>query len=142
MAFHKQQFKDLIERVLKDNDLYSSEATDLLLGTAAVESAFGTYLRQLKGPALGVFQMEPATFNWLQGVFEDHYVYISTKFPSDMEYDLKLAILMARLRYRVDRQAIPKTLMGQAEYWKRVYNTPLGAGTPEKYLKAWEKYVA
>ena len=141
MAFNKNQFKDLIERVLKEYDLYSPEAVDLLLGTAAVESNFGTYLKQVKGPAVGVFQMEPDTFDWLQGVFQNRFHYISTTFPSDMEHDLKLSILMARLRYLVDRQAIPKTLQGQAEYWKRIYNTHLGAGTPEKYIKAWNTYV-
>lgn len=141
MAFNKEQFKDLIERVLKEYDLYSPEAVDLLLGTAAVESQFGTYLRQLNGPALGVFQMEPATFDWLQGAFDHRFKFLQLKTAKHMEYDLRLAILMARLRYKVDRLAIPKTLEGQAAYWKRVYNTPKGAGTEAKYLKAWERYV-
>ena len=39
-------------------------------GTAAVESRMGTYLRQIGGPALGIWQVEPATHldcwdNWL-----------------------------------------------------------------------------
>lgn len=141
MAFNKKQFKDLIERVLKEYDLYSPEAVDLLLGTAAVESQFGTYLRQLNGPAIGVFQMEPATFDWLQGVYQYRFKYLQLKTAQHLEYDLWLAILMARLRYTVDRLDIPKTLEGQAAYWKRVYNTPKGAGTEAKYLKAWERYV-
>jgi hypothetical protein len=36
-------------------------AADLLMATAAVETALGTYLLQIKGPARGVFQVEPAT---------------------------------------------------------------------------------
>ena len=62
MAFNCLQFRDLITRVLKEVALYSPAAVNLLLGTAAQESGFGTYLRQVKGPALSVFQIEEATF--------------------------------------------------------------------------------
>ncbi|KAF0118141.1 MAG: hypothetical protein FD149_866 [Rhodospirillaceae bacterium] len=42
--------------------LHSPAAEALLLGTAIQESRLGTYLRQTGGgPALGVYQMEPAT---------------------------------------------------------------------------------
>src|SRR5215469_8912658 len=40
---------------------YSLVAEDLLMATAAVESGLGSRLVQLGGPALGVFQIEPAT---------------------------------------------------------------------------------
>ena len=44
--------------------LVSQEAENLLMGTAAQESALGEYIRQLgNGPALGIFQMEPETFD-------------------------------------------------------------------------------
>jgi len=65
MSFNVAQFKTLIERVLSelDPDLASPVAVKLLLGTAAQESRFGTFLHQLGGgPAKGAFQMEPATF--------------------------------------------------------------------------------
>ena len=63
MGYDRDQFEDLIKRVLRGQNLPRKQsAIDLLLGTAAQESAFGTYLRQVNGPALGAFQMEPATF--------------------------------------------------------------------------------
>ena len=56
-----KQLKELIERVLRKVNLYSDAAVDLLMLTAAQESACGKYIRQLgNGPALGIFQMEPA----------------------------------------------------------------------------------
>jgi hypothetical protein len=62
MAFDKKQFRDLIQRTLQDLGMHSESAVNLLLGTAAQESQFGTYFRQIGGgPALGVFQMEPDT---------------------------------------------------------------------------------
>ena len=43
---------------------YQSDSADLLsLCTAAIESDCGYYIKQLNGPALGVWQMEPATHN-------------------------------------------------------------------------------
>lgn len=40
---------------------YSESAVNLLLMTAAHESRGGTYLKQINGPALGVYQMDQLT---------------------------------------------------------------------------------
>ena len=42
----------IIEPALKDLNLQSDDATELLLFTCATESEGGTYLHQLKGPHL------------------------------------------------------------------------------------------
>jgi hypothetical protein len=59
-----RQFRALIVRpALESINLWSQQAEDLVMGTAAQESRL-IYLRQLgNGPALGLFQMEPATHN-------------------------------------------------------------------------------
>jgi hypothetical protein len=54
----------------------------------------------------------------------------------------RLAVLFARLHYIKFPEAVPRTVSGQAEYWKRYYNTVLGKGTPEKYLKHWRELIA
>ena len=71
MSLNKNQFQNLIEKVLKEFGMYSESATNLLLGTAAQESRFGTYIKQINGPACGVFQIEPLTYSitliaWLE----------------------------------------------------------------------------
>ncbi|HQO65941.1 MAG TPA: two-component regulator propeller domain-containing protein, partial [Spirochaetales bacterium] len=54
--------RDLIIRpTLVDMGHYSPEAEALLLGIAAQEARGGRYLAQLRGPARGIYQMEPAT---------------------------------------------------------------------------------
>ena len=59
----KQFRANIIEPALTVLELDSVAAQELLLGTAVQESRI-TYLRQLgNGPALGLFQMEPATHN-------------------------------------------------------------------------------
>ena len=56
-----QFLKYVITPTLADLDMYSPAAAMLLLGTAVTESNL-EYLRQLPdGPALSVYQIEPAT---------------------------------------------------------------------------------
>lgn len=143
MSFNLVQFRDLIVRTLRETELPRKEsAINLLLGTAAQESAFGTYLRQTKGgPALGVFQMEPETFAAVQDWSRKRYpLVIEGRYARELEWDLSLAILSARLNYIRFQGSIPEDVIGQAEYWKRHWNTYLGKGTVEQYLRNWKKY--
>lgn len=147
---HKDQLKALIESVLPQMGLYSEDATALLMGTAAVESNMGYYLRQIGGPARGIFQMEPETEkdiwdNYLSyhqdlrlKLYKAGYVYAN---PEKLLYDLKYQIIMARLHYRRFREPIPSDIDGQAKYWKKYYNTEEGAGTIYKYMEAYALYV-
>lgn len=151
MSLNKQQFKDLIERVLKDVGLNSPEAVNLLLGTAAQESGFGTYIRQTVGPALGVFQMEPATFRdhckWVfaQGNPLSSKVSGWSKFGTaeELEWNLAFAIVMCRIHYLRVPHPLPDAndVSGLAEYWKRYYNTVAGRGTVEQFIKNYKRYV-
>ena len=145
MSFDKKQFRSLIERILGEFDgLHSETAVNLLLGTAAQESRFGTFLRQLKGgPALGVFQMEPKTFWWLHGRYKKKYPLIADRLFAELEWDLSLAIVMARLRYRVVRAKLPRcnSIKDMAVYWKKFYNTVRGKGTVDEFMANYKKYV-
>lgn len=145
MSFAKWQFRHLIDRVLsRYPELVSEAAVRLLLGTAAQESAFGTYLRQKgSGPALGVFQMEPATFFWLRDKYKDRYPVIADRVPPDMEWDLRLAIIMARLRYRIVPAPLPEAddITALANYYKKYYNTVHGKATTEQFISNYRKYL-
>lgn len=129
----------------------------LLLGTAAVESFF-SYRKQIGGgPARGLWQMEVAT---ARDIFENYLEYrpelrdklirlwldldtIPFWVPTDNDIERHLESSddfgcgMARLKYLRDPDRIPETVVGQSEYWKRVYNTPQGKGTAVKYREAW-----
>ena len=54
----------------------------------------------------------------------------------------RFACAMARVHYLRDREPIPEGLREQAKYYKRVYNTPAGAGSVAKYLDDWRRHVA
>ena len=145
MSFNRDQFKDLIERTLEGMgpEFNSPAAVNLLLGTAAQESFFGRYLRQVRGPALGVFQMEPATFEWLKEKYADRFPWIAKHFAFHLEWDLRLAIVFARLRYWVVPQPLPDAddLDGLAAYWKANFNSILGAGNVEQFKRNYGGFV-
>ena len=118
--------------------LVSPEAIELVVGTAIQESRL-TYLTQLgAGSALGLFQIEPATHDdvW-KNVVRNRARYKAALGARDVErfvYDLRYSAMIARLLYWRHPEPIPTDLEGQAHYWKRYYNTALGAGTPSEYI--------
>lgn len=143
MSLNYNQIKDLIEKTLQEYNLYSESAVNLLLGTLAQESKFGTYLKQLGGgPALSMFQIERPTFNWLKHAYMNKYNLQDVEFE-DLEWNLKLAILFCRLRYYVVPAALPDAndIQGLAEYWKNYYNTYLGKGKVSEFISNYKKFV-
>ena len=148
----KTQLRNLVKKVITDMDYYSPEAEELILGTIAQESAGGKYLKQLgSGVAQGICQMEKATHDDIVENFLEYkriirediikasgVPYLDFKF---LESNLAYSIAMCRAHYLRFPEAIPKTLEGQAAVWKRCYNTYLGAGTEEEYIRNYKKYV-
>ncbi len=148
----KSQFKNFVEWVLKETGTYKPEAVKLLLGTAAQESAFCHYARQLGGgPALGFFQMEPFTFtdiifNYLKfnPRLSNRIIDLANvkRFRSDdLEFNLVIQVAFARVHYLRVPEKLPDTIEGMAKYWKQYYNTPLGKGKPEEFVRNYKKFV-
>jgi len=152
VSFNAKQLRYVVTKVLAGVDLSSPEAIELILGTIAQESQFGTYFKQLGGgPALGICQMEPFTAvdiwaNYLiyhpeqrnrllaiSGVYEHLDWYL--------EINLAYQIAMCRYKYVMRPGGIPKTLDGQAEYWDREYNANPNKGIPEEYVANYKRYV-
>lgn len=151
-----QQLHDHIIKPTLDymgGNYYSKNAAFLLLCTAAIESNCGEYIKQINGPALGVWQMEP---NTCQDTW-DNCDFIKTDMGNSMIYELTIsdgvindelnlslisspmyACAMARLKYSMDKAALPdhNDIKAVYDYYKRIYNTPLGASTYEKFKSA------
>jgi len=125
-------------------------AEDLLISTCAVESALGTYIHQIAGPALGIFQMDPETLvglwawarvdaRWMPafravGVLPE----LATPPNDAILYNLRLAVILARLYYYRDPQPFP-SVSSETNLWsiyKRVWNTELGATTLSEFKSA------
>lgn len=144
--------KEFVADTLVKIGLYSPDAVELLMGTCAQESAMGKYRRQLGGgPALGVFQMEPATFRDIVENYLNHRPDLKEKIlklsgvdaldnPDDLVFNDRLAVCMARVHYLRVKEAIPSDLDGWARYWKKYYNTPKGKGTEYEFVCNYKRY--
>lgn len=151
--FDRGQFRELIEDVLHGLGLHSPGAVSLLLGTAAQESRFGTYLRQIgKGPALGVFQMEPATEQDIWKNYLHYHPDLVAKIKGvtgesgpgpHLRWNLAYQVAMARVHYRRKNPPIPawNNIEGLGAYWKQHYNTPIGKGTVEEFTSNYRRFV-
>lgn len=153
--FDINQFKDLIiTPALNDLNLYSDNAVELLIFTCAAESQGGKYLHQLKGPALGIYQCEPATHQdlWVNFLFQRHdfmsrlqlnFNVVQIPEPSRLIYDLRYATAICRLHYRRFPDELPHREDIEAiwEYYKNLYNTPKGKAKKDKCIKAYEAFT-
>lgn len=156
VGYDKRQFRDLITETLTDLEPeipYNGAAVELLMLTAAQESKLGTYLQQLKGPALGVFQVEPATHDDLVQTFLKSRPTLVQKikdiagvdhFDSRLlKFNLVYATIFARLVYFRKPSPLPGSdIEALATYWKKHYNTYLGAGTKEEAIENYRRYAA
>jgi len=149
MKLRAEQFARLVVRpALEGLDLWSPAAEQMVLCTAVTESGLD-YIEQVGGgPALGFFQMEPATE---KDIWENFLKYkpdlvakvLSLK-ASGMDSTAQLAgnaiyaAAMCRLHYRRVKDPLPSVgdLPAMGAYWKRFYNTHQGAGTVDHFLSA------
>ena len=145
---NKDQLRDLITKVLREMEpevSFSSVAVEMLMMIAAHESKLGTYLKQVRGPALGIFQIEPATErdifdNYLR--FHEEREDLVSSFTtasnvSDLEHNLGYQIVLARLQLTRKPGALPKEPTKMAKYLKEHWSTVLGAATYRDYLWAY-----
>jgi hypothetical protein len=146
MSINAKQLRELIIRpTLKDMGMWSEAAENLLMGTAAQESHLGSYIKQVgKGPALGIYQCEPATHEdvvrWARG---KDFLQYDTCFPGRLVYDLKYATMICRLHYYRVPKALPDAddLDGLSNYWKVFYNSVKGKGTVEEFKDNYVRLV-
>lgn len=151
-----EQFRQLIVKpVLKDLVLDSDSAEELLVFTCANESKGGTYLHQVNGPALGIYQMEPETYNdiWknfinksprLCMILVSNFGCSYQAQPERMVWDLHFATVLARLHYARVSEPLPKAndLNSIWEYYKKYYNTPKGSAQKDSALENYHRFLS
>lgn len=133
--------------------LNSKSAANLLLLTCAVESNLGHHLKQVNGPALGIYQMEPKTASDIYENFLDFRPELKEsvdRFKADnitvddnLTGNLFYATAMARVHYYRVPEELPhhEDIAGLASYWKSYYNTPKGKGTVEQAILKYKTLV-
>lgn len=149
------QFRSLIvEPVLSKLRLYSKSAEELLVFTCAAESLGGTLLAQIKGPALGIYQMEPNTYtdiwvnyirarNQLATLMAIHFGCNKIPEIERLVYDLHYATAMSRIHYLRMPGSLPdaKDVEGIWDYYKKYYNTEKGKAKKEDAIKKYQDFI-
>lgn len=151
------QLRKLVVRpVIKHLDAWSLSAENLILGTIAQESHGSHYIQQLGGgPAVGMCQMEPATF---RDIYQNYLKYRPELAAKVAELELPnwyedhdademagnnyYAVAMCRVHYLRVSEPLPEAddLHGLASYWKRFYNSHFGKGTPQEFMVNYRRF--
>ena len=143
-----RNFRDyIVVPVLEHINLYSLEAEQLVMATAMAESNLA-FIQQIgRGPARSFFQMEPVTHDdiWERYLSRKPHLLNDLKglIMRDMDLHEQLhgnlfyATAMCRIFYLRFKEPLPEVgdWSGMAEYWKKYYNTHLGAGTVDGFLR-------
>lgn len=131
------EFKKMCAEALLDFGMHSDNAVELLAMICAHESLGGKYRKQIGGPALGVFQIEPATHNSIwdnSDSIKSRAMRLGIKEDvTRLETDDRYSVFVARHYLAQDANPLPKGLEAMASYCKSYWNRT-GKATPEKYL--------
>jgi len=144
MTEDMQVIDDAIKRTLIKMNRYSDAANTVLLMIAAHESMGGKYRKQINGPALGVFQIEPDTHDSIWDNC-DSITRLANKcgFTRDVR---KLAtnedysVFVARCYLLMDVNPLPTGIDAMASYCKSYWNRT-GKASPSAYMADYIRYV-
>jgi len=140
---------DIIDPTLRHLDLYSPAASNLMLGTALVESRL-IHRRQIGGgPARGLFQIEKPTFDDVYGRYLKRKPTLLARVNelltsgdpwAQVETNDRFACAIARVRYLYDSKPLPDAddIEALAAVWVKTYNAG-GKGTVAKFVTAWDR---
>tara|TARA_Y100001963_G_C6681504_1_gene400069 strand:- start:30 stop:518 length:489 start_codon:yes stop_codon:yes gene_type:complete len=156
------QMRSLIERTCRGlgRKYASKAAVDLVLVTGMVESRY-EYLRQMNdGPAFSMHQIEKSTavdtlVHYLKHrpklmarcaevtmVDLKHWQnYDEELWSKILEVNIAAGIVHCRLKYWRVPKRLPSSIEGQANYYKKYYNSDLGKADPEDFIHAAKKWV-
>lgn len=143
----------VIEPVLTHLGYNSKSAVNLVLGTICAESNAEHLIQLNNGPAKGICQMEPSTradiYNHflkykpvLKGLVTD-YIIDGINLDDQMVFNLAYAVAMCRVHYIRVSEALPAhdDVYALARYWKKYYNTELGAGSIDHFVDCFPAQV-
>jgi len=136
---------EIVRPVLDHLDMGGIWAERLVVGTALAETQL-RHFKQINGPALGFYQIEPNTFQ------DIYYRYLKTKrtdlkakvdlllapSPEPMQQlitNLAFATAICRIKYWMSPHPVGDSLDDLALIYKNVYNSSLGKGSEEKFIR-------
>lgn len=159
--FKSEQLRTyIIQPSLKAMGEYSPDIEEMLVAICAQESCGGTYLKQIHGTALGIYQMEPGTHDSIwrhyltgyDGIIPNNIglkilkacKYLSIPSADSMIYNLWYATLMGRAFWLDVHEPIPShnDLPSIWLQYKKYWNTPAGEATKEEFFNNYHRFTS
>lgn len=156
MTFDRGQFRELITDTLhafSDQIPFSDTAIELLMLTASQESGLGRYIRQTKGPALGVFQVEPNTHKnmWINVIKGKRYQFAARLLATALALPERMMLDYVTAMGESGGEAIHRSLLPQLKgnliyqiLISRLYYYMIPQGlpsnTPRALAEYWKQY--
>lgn len=123
----------------------------LILETACIESTFGEIVKQKRGPALGVFQMQPGTFRELQKSLQPAEKRFISKYKDEdlsnldnLKFNIPYQVAQCILLYSqfdVHKQNL-SSIDKRARLYKKHWNTPKGKATPSLFIRRANQHLS
>lgn len=153
-TLEQERLKENIRAVLSLLDFVPQSENIVLMvyETALAESFGGLHTKQIKGSAYGAYQIEMATYNclvsWLERrkikdqvfAFYDKNSTLEKNLKNNVPFTTALCIAHYYRYYGDDLATKANNIFNRARMWKERYNTRLGKGTVQGYLKKVVKY--
>lgn len=138
------ELKKIVIKTTLEMERHKPEMVELLCMIAAHESGLGKYRRQVNGPALSLFQIEPITHNSIWDHC-DSIEMLAKKLGIKRNVELlatddRYAVFVARCYLLMDKNPLPKTVCEMGEYAKTYWNSEGGKASPEAYIDAYIKW--
>ena len=155
LYYGAKSFDHIVEEAQRAVDTFGgTESTrNLLLGTCCTETDFCTF-RDRHPDKLGVsaVQFDAIRFNDVVSrtrkhnrikFFDEYGVRLADLKLADLACDLAIAFALCRLAYILIPESIPSSVVNQAGYWKKYWNTyhPNAKGTVDSYLQDWQNFM-
>jgi len=143
LSRQRQAFEMAKDVVIAFDGYARPESIALLIETAMQETQLGKYRDPTDGAGRGITQFDKMPLeDCIQRAKQSEADIALEKFGvdiykidhDDLDYAPLVSFIMTRIKYKRIPDAIPKTIEGRAEYWKKHYNSILGKGTVEEYI--------
>jgi len=154
MDFNQLQDRVVIPMLEKIPKGKTQESINAVMMIIAHESVNGFYLVQLKGPALGMIQMEPLTHNetwkwgdtiWINAltceiITQQEFDSKSHPKPDRLIYDLAYNVFMCRQRLFMKKGALPTGMHELSNYLKNAWNSAYGKAEDYSYVHSYNNW--
>lgn len=134
--------------------LHTRAAEQLMLGTALKESGLQDLVQRRCGPAVSMFQIEPATFDWVwrQVILERNprlgaalgrFLFQGIAPADQLAGNQHLACGIARIRYWTVTEPLPAAgdVEGLARYWGAHYQTDSIPAQMREWVRLYEVHA-